>query len=186
MALMACRECGREISSRASACPQCGAPVEAQTMEPFFWRFKWWLLGGLLLLLALRLAWPTGNADADAPQFESITTPERAAEVLAAIPPAPESWALAGRQGSMHFVTINDVETGKPIYHQAVAELCAGKTHCMVNFWIDAAMTPRSLPMSEAQAAAQVAGYRLNTTNGLSSWGWRCAIFPETPSGQCF
>lgn len=27
MALEPCRECGREISTQATACPQCGAPV---------------------------------------------------------------------------------------------------------------------------------------------------------------
>lgn len=29
MALIPCRECGREISTQAAACPQCGAPVAA-------------------------------------------------------------------------------------------------------------------------------------------------------------
>lgn len=28
MALITCSECGREVSDRASACPQCGAPIE--------------------------------------------------------------------------------------------------------------------------------------------------------------
>ena len=28
MALITCKECGNEISSAASACPHCGAPVE--------------------------------------------------------------------------------------------------------------------------------------------------------------
>lgn len=28
MALLPCSECGREISDKAAACPQCGAPVE--------------------------------------------------------------------------------------------------------------------------------------------------------------
>ncbi|RZZ81955.1 zinc ribbon domain-containing protein [Pseudoxanthomonas winnipegensis] len=28
MALMPCRECGKEISSLAHACPHCGAPIE--------------------------------------------------------------------------------------------------------------------------------------------------------------
>lgn len=29
MSLIACAECGHQISSRAKACPQCGAPVAA-------------------------------------------------------------------------------------------------------------------------------------------------------------
>lgn len=27
MALVTCKDCGREVSSRAEACPQCGAPI---------------------------------------------------------------------------------------------------------------------------------------------------------------
>lgn len=34
MALMPCEECGREISSRASACPHCGCPVLPKTDTP--------------------------------------------------------------------------------------------------------------------------------------------------------
>jgi hypothetical protein len=30
MALIACSDCGREVSDRAPACPQCGAPIAAQ------------------------------------------------------------------------------------------------------------------------------------------------------------
>lgn len=29
MALIACKECGKEISDKAAACPHCGAPVRA-------------------------------------------------------------------------------------------------------------------------------------------------------------
>lgn len=31
MALIKCDDCGREVSDRASTCPQCGAPVAQQT-----------------------------------------------------------------------------------------------------------------------------------------------------------
>jgi len=31
MALIKCKECGREISSKSAACPGCGAPVKAKT-----------------------------------------------------------------------------------------------------------------------------------------------------------
>ena len=33
MALIKCEECGKEISSRASACPNCGCPVSIQTVQ---------------------------------------------------------------------------------------------------------------------------------------------------------
>src|SRR6266566_9875583 len=31
MALIKCKECGKEISSKSAACPGCGAPVKAKT-----------------------------------------------------------------------------------------------------------------------------------------------------------
>jgi hypothetical protein len=34
MALIACPECSREVSDRASACPHCGAPVGPQRADP--------------------------------------------------------------------------------------------------------------------------------------------------------
>ena len=34
MALIPCSECGREVSDRATACPQCGAPVGAPWRLP--------------------------------------------------------------------------------------------------------------------------------------------------------
>ena len=34
MALVACKECGNEVSTKASACPKCGAKVP---------KTKWWL-----------------------------------------------------------------------------------------------------------------------------------------------
>lgn len=45
MALIACRECGKEISSKAPTCPSCGAPVKKAPR-------KVGCLGSLLLFLA--------------------------------------------------------------------------------------------------------------------------------------
>ena len=33
MALVSCPECGNSVSERAPACPKCGAPIAAQTIE---------------------------------------------------------------------------------------------------------------------------------------------------------
>lgn len=46
MTLIACKECGNEVSTQASACPKCGAKVP---------RIKWWLWIPLGLLAALFL-----------------------------------------------------------------------------------------------------------------------------------
>ncbi len=34
MALIECQECGKQISSKAEACPHCGAPVGGDTAPP--------------------------------------------------------------------------------------------------------------------------------------------------------
>ncbi|HEY9286247.1 MAG TPA: zinc ribbon domain-containing protein [Pyrinomonadaceae bacterium] len=41
MALIACKECGAEVSDQAKACPRCGRPVESTRKQ---------IMGGLLLL----------------------------------------------------------------------------------------------------------------------------------------
>ena len=33
MSLIKCEECGKEISSKASACPNCGNPIEKETKK---------------------------------------------------------------------------------------------------------------------------------------------------------
>lgn len=51
MAMTACKECGAEISTKASSCPKCGAKVP---------KFKWWLwvpaglFGVFMLIGAIR------------------------------------------------------------------------------------------------------------------------------------
>ena len=45
MALIKCVECGKEISSRASACPFCGCPFEAQKVKVHIFRPRR-LIGG--------------------------------------------------------------------------------------------------------------------------------------------
>jgi hypothetical protein len=44
LSLAPCRECGKEISTSARACPHCGSPVK---------RVKWWLWVPLGLLVAI-------------------------------------------------------------------------------------------------------------------------------------
>lgn len=56
MALIACSECGNEVSDKATSCPKCGNPIATagagtgvQAIEQTAKRFKaWQLLGGLM------------------------------------------------------------------------------------------------------------------------------------------
>lgn len=60
MALTNCKECGREISSKASACPHCGAKIP---------KFKWWLWIPLGLIVAFfSIGWLTPQYEIDAIQ----------------------------------------------------------------------------------------------------------------------
>ena len=45
MALIKCPECGKEISDKATACPNCGAPVQAPGCLVHFERKKNMFLG---------------------------------------------------------------------------------------------------------------------------------------------
>jgi hypothetical protein len=40
MALIACPECGKEISGRASECPNCGVPISAPRKADLFSRMR--------------------------------------------------------------------------------------------------------------------------------------------------
>jgi RNA polymerase subunit RPABC4/transcription elongation factor Spt4 len=45
MALKKCKECGAEISTKANACPFCGAPIKSRTKIGF--------VGALILIIAI-------------------------------------------------------------------------------------------------------------------------------------
>lgn len=55
MALIKCKECGKEISSMAESCPNCGCPIEREVnTEKKNKIIKWAILGlGLLILMVL-------------------------------------------------------------------------------------------------------------------------------------
>ena len=70
MPIIACPECGREVSTAAKACPACGFPVAEKNptgaptlgdellaeVRPSWWRYFWWLLFAWLLI-PLIVAW---------------------------------------------------------------------------------------------------------------------------------
>jgi hypothetical protein len=56
MALKKCKECGKKVSSKAGACPDCGAPVRKRGAGTLVAGCLIWLIGGIVLL-----AWLTGR-----------------------------------------------------------------------------------------------------------------------------
>jgi RNA polymerase subunit RPABC4/transcription elongation factor Spt4 len=49
MAMVACKECGREISSTATSCPGCGASRARET----FWQEHWPRFAVILFIVAV-------------------------------------------------------------------------------------------------------------------------------------
>ena len=56
MALIACRDCGTEVSTSAKACPKCGAPPPQWTATPFGKMIAKAGLGGVLIVV-VAIAW---------------------------------------------------------------------------------------------------------------------------------
>ena len=77
MALIACPECGREVSTSAKVCPACGFPVAEQQpvaasasspdnellaeVRPSWWRYFWWLCFAWLIVPFI-VAWVKRSA----------------------------------------------------------------------------------------------------------------------------
>lgn len=51
MALIKCKECGHDVSSEASQCPNCGFPVKTSSNKSR----KKWLVGGIVVLVTLSI-----------------------------------------------------------------------------------------------------------------------------------
>jgi hypothetical protein len=100
---------------------------------------------------------------------------------------AGDGWHLNGTQGVMNFVAIDKGrERDRDVYRFAIAELCGVKPVCQVLFWPADTGAPKSLPMSDAQVASQVAHWQFNSHTGLRRLLWSCKIFPKTPKDECF
>lgn len=77
MALIACPECGREVSTAAKSCPACGFPVAEKLpvgsapaadssellaeVHPSWWRYFWWLCFAWLIVPFI-VAWVKRSA----------------------------------------------------------------------------------------------------------------------------
>jgi membrane protein YdbS with pleckstrin-like domain len=77
MALIACPECGREVSTAAKVCPACGYPVAEKLpvadstsssdnellaeIRPSWWRYFWWLCFAWLIIPFI-VAWVKRSA----------------------------------------------------------------------------------------------------------------------------
>ena len=63
MALIKCPECGKEISDKAAACPNCGCPVEAKKVNVHIFRAKKLMSGTAITGRVFIDGNPVGSAD---------------------------------------------------------------------------------------------------------------------------
>lgn len=76
MALIKCKECGTEVSTKATVCPKCGAPASSGKIEALALGLR--KMGfGTILILSLLFAWvsyklsPDGSSNTGQSQFKS-------------------------------------------------------------------------------------------------------------------
>lgn len=87
---------------------------------------------------------------------------------------ADDDFQITGRSGAMHFVAIDiDQKDNEDVYRFAVAEACAGRPICQVQFWIGSA--PSSFPLTEAAIDSKLAQWKQNLNTGLRSWLVKCS-----------
>lgn len=53
MALINCPECGKEISSEATACPNCGKPIPRRKGKPFYKTGSFWAIIIMVIIIGL-------------------------------------------------------------------------------------------------------------------------------------
>lgn len=89
-----------------------------------------------------------------------------------------------GGQALTHFVVVEPARAADPgIYEAAVSRVCRGQSlHCVVLFWTDSTLAARGLPMTDAEASAVVARFRLHRPT--ASNGFRCHPFGR-PEERC-
>lgn len=99
--------------------------------------------------------------------------------LLAAIVWAGDGYQISGKSGVMHFVSISDsAKDNEDVYRFAVAEICAGKAICQVQFWVGVA--PSKFPLTDDQVNSKLVHWQQNLNTGLRRWLVNCnatAIF---------
>lgn len=96
-----------------------------------------------------------------------------------------KNWEKVATAGKFQFVWIAKAqEANKTVYEEAIQALCKPNVWCGLNFWSDRRMIPQRLPMSDAQANAQVAVFVYNPNTKHREMLWACRINPNPK--ECF
>lgn len=106
----------------------------------------------------------------------------------AALAQSGQGWQHVRTVGMIDMVLVDRArDKDKDVYRLAIGSVCGPKLKrgfCKVLFWSDAAMVPRSMPMSVAQARAMRADWTYNDRASFRQLLWACDIEPDP--AQCF
>lgn len=187
MALHSCRECGREISDQAVACPHCGAPMRAGDARPTRVVVVRRGPGGCAIIvaivvigfLAVFVIGALKDNSRSGRGSQSTAAPEGGAPT--------NHWSVTGRQGQgVVLVAIDDaMASDRSAFAAVVANECP-RQWCQALFWKRSDGAPAALPMSDAKVRTQLAAYNRNAATGLDRWRWRCDAFPDAGPDECF
>ena len=73
-----------------------------------------------------------------------------------------------GGQGKIHFVYVDPSEhPHRSTYKKIAKKVCSNENICIVMFWSNKDLTPRSIPMTDEQMNSKTAHYNLNKNTGL-------------------
>jgi hypothetical protein len=96
-----------------------------------------------------------------------------------------KDWQLVRTQGMMRLVlVVKPKERDRSVYQDAIKTLCTPGEYCYILFWSSRASIPNRIPMSDAQARAQVASYTHNPTTNFDEFLMTCRI--EKNPSKCF
>jgi hypothetical protein len=122
------------------------------------------LLGGWANLWHGRRIQQTASPDLD--QIENVQS---------------KGWKLVGGQqsvqGQEQFVLVEEASESNPkLYDEVIRRLCRKDEWCGLQFWSDSSLIPDHLPMSDLQAASEVANYTQNPDTGFVQFVWNCRV----------
>lgn len=94
---------------------------------------------------------------------------------------------LIGQQGTHYFFVVSKPWiTDAGYIENSGKAICASKSVCIAHFWERGTPAPTRLPMTEAQAKAEMAVFRVNKNSGLSEMLWRCGKYQHATEQNCF
>jgi|SRR5436853_1994506 len=96
-----------------------------------------------------------------------------------------KDWQLVRTQGMMRLVLVTkSKERDRSVYQGVIKSLCTSSEYCYVLFWSSRTSIPKRIPMSDAQARAQVASYTHNPMTHFDEFLMTCRI--EKDPNKCF